>query len=227
MGLEMVALLLDTNVFSHIIKTPWDELKSSMESGVLREIRPEQDSQLKTSFAIDAEAELLDWMDTHGSLGGTPMSEALTTVSDGEEGLLLMMKWASPGAWEVWEGRAFLYLEVAMRTAVDSIHDLYTAPTWVAVSQALTGIAANEFSERVVLDWMERRKALGETLDELEDPKIVPTFEAHDRASKTLVHAVNRVALDDSLVFIIGREHLEATKWGHGDWNLSNYLQSS
>lgn len=76
------------------------------------------------------------------------------------------------------------------------------------------------------MDWMERRKALGETLDEALDPKIVPTFEAHTRASKALVHAVNRAMNEEDLVFVVGREHLEASKWGHGDWNLSAFLQS-
>ena len=92
--------------------------------------------------------------------------------------------------------------------------------------QAYQGIADGEYAERVVMDWMERRKALGETLDETLDPKIVPTFEAHTRASKALVHAVNRAMNEDDLVFVVGREHLEASKWGHGDWNLSAFLQS-
>ena len=33
---------------------------------------------------------------------------------------------------------------------------------------------------------MERRKELGETMDEKEDPRIVPTFEAHDRLPRPL-----------------------------------------
>jgi hypothetical protein len=71
---------------------------------------------------------------------------------------------------------------------------------------------------------MQRRKALGETLDEKEDPKIVPTYEAHDRASRTLIHAINTWLGDDNLVGIIGREHLRAAEWGHGAWNLSAFL---
>ena len=48
----------------------------------------------------------------------------------------------------------------------------------------LAGVSQEEFAERVVLGWMDRRKELGETLDETQDPKIVPTFEAHTRASR-------------------------------------------
>ena len=56
----------------------------------------------------------------------------------------------------------------------------------------LAGLPEDEFAESVCLDWMDRRKELGETLDEKEDPKIVPTYEAHNRASRTLVHAITR-----------------------------------
>jgi hypothetical protein len=73
---------------------------------------------------------------------------------------------------------------------------------------------------------MDRRKALGETLDETKDPKIVPTFEAHTRAAKALVHTVNRARVDEDLQLVVGREHLAAAKWGHDAWNLFTFLQS-
>ena len=74
------------------------------------------------------------------------------------------------------------------------------------------------------MDWMERRKELGETMDEKEDPRIVPTFEAHDRVAKALVHTMTRWNNEDDLVAIIGRDHLEARKWGSFSWNLSTIL---
>ncbi|MGB1500109.1 MAG: hypothetical protein ACPG81_06055, partial [Poseidonia sp.] len=143
-----------------------------------------------------------------------------------EDGLLSLMHWASPGRWEVWEGRAFLYIENAIGAEAEDIHELYTESTWSTVLSRLEGLSEDEFAQRVVMDWMDRRKALGETLEEAEDPKIVPTFEAHTRASKALVHTVNRAANEDDLVLVIGREHLEAAKWGHGDWNLTTFLKS-
>ncbi|MEC7168478.1 MAG: hypothetical protein VXW14_05775, partial [Candidatus Thermoplasmatota archaeon] len=85
-------------------------------------------------------------------------------------------------------------------------------------------IPEQEYAERVCLDWMERRKELGETMDEKEDPRIVPTFEAHDRAAKALVHTMKRWNSEDSLVAIVGRDHLEARKWGTFSWNLSTVL---
>ena len=57
-----------------------------------------------------------------------------------------------------------------------------------------------------------------------EDPKIIPTFEAHARNSKLLVHAITTWENTEGVIGIVGREHLEAVNWGHGAHNLSNYL---
>ena len=222
----MIGLLVHGPTLNSLMDHTWSELMQGMDSGSFRDIRPEQDSELTNSFAIDAEAELLDWMEEQKVNETLSTREALASCQDGEEGLLLLMKWASPGQWEVWEGRAFLYLEVALKREVGDIHELYTESVWNDVHANLTGMASEEYSERVVLNWMERRKALGESLDEKDDPKIVPTFEAHTRASKALVYAVNRAAKGDQLQWIVGREHLEAVKWGHGKWNLKTFLHS-
>ena len=227
MGLEMIGLLVHTPTLNALLGYTWSELMEGMDSGSFRDVRPEQDSELTNSFPIDAEAELLDWMDEQHVDESLTTREAFASCQDGEEGLLLLMKWASPGQWEVWEGRAFLYLEVALNREVEDIHELYTEQVWDDVHGNLTGIASQEYSERVVLNWMERRKALGESLDEKDDPKIVPTFEAHTRASSSLVYAINLAAGDQELQWIVGREHLEAVKWGHGAWNLKTFLHAS
>ena len=226
MGLEMIGLLVHQPTLEHLLSQAWGELCQAMESGSLRSQRPAQDEVLTTTFAIDVEAEWLDWADAHPGEGEATVGEVLRSTVDGPEGLLHLMKWASPGQWEVWEGRAFLYLEAALGREAKDIHELYTEAVWSVTCDRLHGNAATEFAERVVMGWMERRKALGETLDEAQDPKIVPTFEAHTRASKALVHTVNRAMNEDDLVLIIGREHLEAEKWGHGAWNLGAYLQT-
>ena len=226
MGLEMIGLLVHTPTLYHLLSLSWNGLKSGMEKGSLRPRRPTQDDVLTTTFAIDAEADLLDWMDEQSVDPDQRVERALSELSGGEEGLLHLMIWASPGQWEVWEGRAFLYLENATGEVAEDIHELYTASFWEATKERLRGISADEYAERVVLDWMERRKALGETLDEALDPKIFPTFEAHSQAARALVHLVNREADEQDLVLVVGREHLEPEKWGHGQWNLSTFLQS-
>ena len=64
MGLEIVVLLVDVPSLRQLVTTPWSDLYSGLEKRTMRSIRPEQDSRLKVNFDIDAEAELLDWMDT-------------------------------------------------------------------------------------------------------------------------------------------------------------------
>ena len=41
---------------------------------------------------------------------------------------------------------------------------------WDEVVKKLTNLPEEEFAEKVCIDWMDRRKQLGETLDEKEDP---------------------------------------------------------
>jgi len=229
MGIEMVLLLVDIPCLEKLLSHTWDEFYNAIEKGQLREIRPAQDEQLKSTFAIDAEAEILDWMD---ECVKDQIVEPLQTMKinlkslkNGEDGLLKIMHWASPGAWEVWEARAFLYLEMALGESVEHVEDLYTQWLWDEIYPKLNGYPPSEFASKVCLDWMDRRKKLGETLDENLDAKIIPTYQAHESASKKLVHAITRWQSEENLVGILGREHLEASKWGHGEYNLRQYLK--
>ncbi|DAC39265.1 MAG TPA: hypothetical protein D7I00_06610 [Candidatus Poseidoniales archaeon] len=226
MGLEIVVLLVDVPSLRQLLETPWLQLYSGLEQRTLRANRPQQDARMKVNFDIDAEAELLDWMDTQNrdEDDSTTFWSCLEDSGDGEKGLLLAMKWASPGAWEAWEGRAYMYLDVALSKTIEGEDELYGGETWDSVCGALKNLPEQEYAERVCLDWMERRKQLGETMDEKEDPRIVPTFEAHDRAAKSLVYAMTRWNNEGNLVAIIGRDHLEARKWGSFSWNLSTIL---
>lgn len=226
MGLEIIVLLVDVSRLKLTLDLAWNMLYEGLEKRTLRNTRPVQDSRLKILFDIDAEAELLDWMDAQPWAKDEDKSflQLLDESTDGEKGLLLAMKWASPGAWEVWEGRAYLYLDVALNTIIDGEDILYGGQTWDNVRNELAGLPESEYAEKVCMDWMERRKALGETLDETEDARIVPTYEAHDRAAKSLVYTMNRWNSESDIVAIIGRDHLEARKWGTGQWNISTVL---
>jgi len=127
MGLEIIVLLVDVSRLKLTLNTAWNTLYEGLEKRTLRNTRPVQDSRLKVLFDIDAEAELLDWMDAQPWDKGEKKSfqQLLSESTDGENGLLLAMKWASPGAWEVWEGRAYLYLDVALNTVIDGEDVLY------------------------------------------------------------------------------------------------------
>ena len=218
MGLEIIVLLVDVSRLKLTLDLAWDTLYDGLEKRTLRNTRPVQDSRLKVLFDIDAEAELLDWMDAQpwGKDEKKSFHQLLEESTDGEKGLLLAMKWASPGAWEVWEARAILYFENATGVRVENSNDLISLDSWTQIFESLDGINESEFSEKVCMDWMERRLELGETLDETQDPRIAPTFEAHNRNSKALVHAVNLLENDIELKPLFGREYLPAFQWHYG-----------
>ena len=90
MGLEIVVLLVDVPSLRQLVSTLWSDLYSGLEKRTMRSIRPDQDSRLKVNFDIDAEAELLDWMDTQNRepSDSTPFWSCLQTSGDGEKGLL-------------------------------------------------------------------------------------------------------------------------------------------
>ena len=98
MGLEIIVLLVDVSRLKLTLNTAWNALYEGLEKRTLRNTRPLQDSRLKVLFDIDAEAELLDWMDAQPWDKGEKKSfhQLLSESTDGENGLLLAMKWASP-----------------------------------------------------------------------------------------------------------------------------------
>jgi len=226
MGIETVVLLLEQSCLDDLLALTWDELYNGMEKGEFRQSRPDGDKRLNRLFDIDCEAEILDWMDSVESQSDVNVKLSLQNLNNGSEGLLKLMQWASPGQWDSWEARTYLYLDVALSREIANRDDLYSHSTWNQMIESLAGIPEEEFSQNVCLDWMERRKELGETLDEAKDPKIIPTYEAHDRTSRLLVHTISRWNKEDGLTGIVGREHLDANKWGHGEFNIRNILNS-
>ncbi len=223
MGIDTVLLLVDKNSLYTLLEMSWNDVYSNMENRSLRTLRPKQSKRLNRIFDIDCEAEILDWMEKIGEADGSVL-EVLSSIPNGEDGLLQLMNFASPGLWECWEARSYLYLDVALERTIESRNDLYAESTWQELVEILNNIPEEEFAEKVCLDWMERRKQLGETLDEKEDPKIIPTYEAHKRNASLLVHAITTWQNDSTLIGIVGREHLDASKWGHGETNLQTIL---
>jgi len=226
MGIESVVLLLDQSCLNSLLEITWSQLYTGMEKGHFRDSRPDADNRLNRLFDIDCEAELLDWMDSVECEYDMNVKLTLNKITNGSEGLLKLMQWASPGQWESWEARTYLYLDVALNREIANRDDLYSHSTWNDIFESLAGIPEEEFAQKVCLDWMDRRKELGETLDETKDPKIIPTYEAHDRTSRLLVHTITRWKNEDGVVGIVGREHMDAKKWGHGEFNIHNILNS-
>ena len=219
MGIEMRLHLVDGSALNSILDMEWQQLVSGMESSSLRGLRPTADGKLGRDFDIDCEAEFLDLAD---NISGDGSTRSVLYENSAYDALLKLVEWSSIGHWEAWEGRCFLFIENEIGRDLEHVDDMYSLEIWDELRTNLSQMGESEFAEKVCEDWMNRRKEMGETLDEKKDPRIIPTFEAHDRNSRTLHHAVNV----KGYVQILGREHLDAQLWGHGDWNLGNLLDS-
>ncbi len=234
MGIEMELLLVPKSTCAEILSMKWKDVVEGMEKSTLRNMRPEADKLLHRSFDVDGEAEILDWADSHNldSEKETLLSiqdafdNNRISMEDASEGVLLLLRWVGIGYWEAWEGRTFLYFEVLLDQPAESIQQLYEEDTWDQIRTKLGKLTANEYTEKVILDWMNRRKELGESLDEKTDPRILSTMQAHTRLTQILHHLIQRWNNEDDLVGILGREHLSADKWGHGAWRISNIVNS-
>jgi len=219
MGIEMRLHLLSMPHLDSLLKMEISELISGMETHSLRNSRPQADERLHHAFDIDAEAEILDLCDKlelSGSVRDTIYANRAHDL------LLKLVEWCSPGYWESWEGRCFIYLEVASGEEAADVDSMYLSDYWQSCVKGIRLQTETEYAEAVVQNWMERRKALGETLDEKKDPRILSTFEAHDRAARILHHAMMRTGL----VHILGREHLSAADWGHGEFRIGALIES-
>ena len=219
MGIDMRLHLVDGDVLLDVLKMEWSALISKFEDLSIRKLRPTSDPKLNRDFDIDCEAEFLDLTE---SISGAGNVKKVLSENSGHDALLKLIEWSSVGYWEAWEGRCFIYLENAIGREISNVEEMYYSSIWSELRNSLSSMSESEFAEKVCEDWMQRRSELGETLDEKKDPRIIPTFEAHDRNARLLHYAVNK----KQYVQILGRDHLESKEWGHNDWNLGNLLDS-
>lgn len=219
MGIDMRLHLVDGDVLLDVLKMDWNTLLSKIDDLSIRELRPKLDSKLNRDFDIDCEAEFMDLVESIDDAGTV---KQVLSKNSAHDALLKLVEWSSIGYWEAWEGRCFIYLENAIGKEISDVEEMYSHSTWTELRSALSSMSESEYSEKVCEDWMQRRTDLGETLDEKKDPRIIPTFEAHDRTSRLLHYVVNKTGY----VQLLGRDHLESRQWGHGDWNLAYLLDS-
>ena len=78
------------------------------------------------------------------------------------------------------------------------------------------------FTESVVLDWMNRREKLGESMEPSEDPKILPTMNSHNELSKLLFNFIKKSSHPE-LELMIGRDYLDSESWYLGRNKISNF----
>ena len=225
--------LIDIPALMAIAKMPVEDLIQGMESQTLRESRPETLEGMERGFAIDLEGDLLEWMDEwRGELGDGALIEEIREAYNRKmigameacQAISTLTEWVSIGDWAAWEGRVLLYIEPHLDNTLEDAEDLYRSNVWDTALQRIGMMHRESYWESVSMDWMQRREALGETMDPTMDPLILPTMQAHQRAAEGLSRIAHAVRERKDLHALIGREWLEANRWGQGEWNLQQIL---
>ena len=225
--------LVDIPSLLAMAKMPVDELIQGMETQSLRDSRPKLHEGMERGFTIDLEGDFLEWMDEWRSELGDgalldEIREAYSRKMIGSEEacqvISTLTEWNSIGDWAAWEGRVLLYIEPHLDHPLEDAEGLYRSHVWNTALKRIGMMDRESYLESVSVDWMQRREALGETMDPSKDPLILPTMQAHQRAAEGLSRIAHAVRQRKDTHALIGREWLEANRWGQGEWNLQRIL---
>ena len=225
--------LIDIPALIALAKMPVDNLIEGMENQRLRDSRPKLQEGMERGFSIDLEGDFLQWMDEWRSeLGDGPLLEEIRESFNRKmigtveacQAIATLTEWVSIGDWAAWEGRVLLYIEPHLDDTLEDAEELYRSHIWSTALGRIGRMDKESYLESVSVDWMQRREALGETMDPTKDPLILPTMQAHQRAAEGLSRIAHTVRRREDIHALIGREWLEANRWGQGDWNLQRIL---
>ena len=209
---DAILQLVDREAFRNFQSMPLGDLLAGMDSQSLRELRPRADLRFHRPFDVDLEGDILEWFDTNQEVD---QSETLTNQNLDEDSVsdlaLNLAHWCTLVEWRCWEARLFLYVEPQLDREI-SAAEFLSYSMWSELSNSLASSDRVSYSESVVLDWMSRRKDLGETMEPSEDPRILPTMEAHRSSSDSLFTFLERQR-EEGHSMLIGREYLEPTSW--------------
>lgn len=196
---DVILRLVDSRALERLRSLSVDQLVLAFESGRLGDERPAGDPRFHRGFGVDIEGDFLEWADA--SKGELDASASL-----------ILCDWASVAEWRCWDGRLFLYVEPMLDEKFEDVEAFGSAEVWHRLAAALASSDRESYSESVILDWMERRQELGETLNPDEDPRILPTMESHRTLTASLYDFIE-LSRDSGLSLLIGREYLDADNW--------------
>lgn len=196
---DVILRLVDSRALERLRSLSVDQLVLAFESGRLGEERPAGDPRFHRGFGVDIEGDFLEWADA--SKGKLDASASL-----------ILCDWASVAEWRCWDGRLFLYVEPMLDEKLEDVEAFGSTEVWHRLAAALSRSDRESYSESVILDWMERRQELGETLNPDEDPRILPTMESHRTLTESLYNFIE-LSRDPGLSLLIGREYLDADNW--------------
>ncbi len=196
---DVILRLIDSNALNRLRSMSIEQLVLAFESGRLGDERPAGDPRFHRSFSVDIEGDFLEWADkSNGQIDATAS--------------LILCDWSSVAEWRCWDGRLFLYVEPILGESFDDADAFLNADIWTRLTTELSTKDRHSYSESVILDWMQRREQLGDTLNPDEDPRILPTMESHKSLTESLFDFIE-LSQEGGLNLLIGREYLEPEEW--------------
>tara|TARA_B100000959_G_scaffold270774_1_gene318072 strand:+ start:1780 stop:2454 length:675 start_codon:yes stop_codon:yes gene_type:complete len=213
--------LVDGKRFDRLSSMSMGEISSGMGEQSLRGSRPLADPRFQRDFDVDLEGDFLELIDSYSDWDLTQPPSAQTQLSS-EIGLILA-KWCSYARWSCWEARLFLYVEPMLLRKVESAEDFTRPEVWDEFSAKLSETDRASYSESVILDWMSRREALGETMEPSDDPRILPTMESHKSLSESLFSLVDHSRRSGDPI-LVGREYLDPIEWHLGGKSIADSM---
>ena len=215
---DVILNLVKHSNFEKLVSMPLQDFFEKVENGTLRSYRPELDNRFHREFEVDLEGDIMEWYDKNSDL---IMSKTILSQSIKDSSLaelkILMAKWCSFSEWRCWDARLFLYIEPLLEYNISNTNEFLKFSLWKDFMYSLCKTDKKSYSESVVLDWMNRREQLGETMEPSEDPRILPTMSSHSNASELLYIFLNNFD-SKNISLLIGREYLEYELWSlNGD----------
>ena len=215
---DVILETVDRDSMGKILEMPVSDITSAMEGQSLRSLRPEPVHGFHRSFDVDIEGEVLEFVDGNAGdleMGASPREQPMPS----SELVLLLARWCSSAEWRCWDARLFLYVEPLLGREVGA--DEFLLPSvWGVFSESTGRTDRATYSESVVLDWMSRREALGETMEPSEDPRILPTMHSHKSLSESLFSMMEN-AVREGYELLVGREFLDPAEWHLGEMMIS------
>ncbi|MED5231035.1 MAG: hypothetical protein VYB30_01520 [Candidatus Thermoplasmatota archaeon] len=196
---DVILRLIDSNALGRLRSMSLEQLVLAFESGRLGDERPAGDPRFHRSFSVDIEGDFLEWADkSNGQLDA--------------DASLILCDWSSVAEWRCWDGRLFLYIEPLLEQRFEDADEFLNTDVWQRFTSELSTKDRESYSESVILDWMQRREGLGDTLNPDEDPRILPTMESHKSLTESLFDFIE-LSKEEGLTLLIGREYLEPKEW--------------
>ena len=196
---DVILRLIDSNALNRLRLMSIEQLVLAFESGRLGDERPAGDPRFHRSFSVDTEGDFLEWADkSNGQLDAAAS--------------LILCDWSSVAEWRCWDGRLFLYIEPILDENFEDTEEFLKLDVWDRLASSLSTKDRQSYSESVIIDWMQRREQLGDTLNPDEDPRILPTMESHKSLTESLFDFME-LYQEEGLNLLIGQQYLDPEEW--------------